>query len=216
MLVEITKLERGTKQSAKGKDLTGLFIEGTKYYQGAPDGEWKKFLMDWKDSEFIAAFESIGVGNRAEIKNVKDGQYWNIVSVAPAGQGGAPATTTSTPPTTAAPAATTTQSSGPASSGAGFRKPEEIIREGCLEQALEFAAILVNSPENFKKLLPASKLTANLLLDGILSAASKFETYVTEGNKDVTKSSAADLQKPAEAPPVDDTPPPTEDDDIPF
>jgi hypothetical protein len=223
MIVEITKLERGTIESKQGKTLTGLAVEGVKIdEEGNAGEEYEKFLMDWKNPDEIEVIEGAGVGSTVEIRNEKDGRFWNVTGAevvepgdgeasvgtqkekAPAPKEKAPASNTkSQRPSKAAQEATQ------ASQAVQEAAPTEIvtiaasadaIRVAALKMAVAMTDSVLASDERFKKLLPAGKVTGEIVMQTTLENASRFESFIKGEFKPEVKSDSTDLDsKPVDA-----------------
>jgi hypothetical protein len=224
MRLEITNLEKGTKLSRNGKDLSGLNVTGIKIDQdGNPGDQWDKFLMDWKNPEEIATLENAGVGAKVNITNERDPQnsrFWNVVgvSVMSAGEGASSVTVAETKPAESKPATKTETAKPAAASVAVAAYPAmqlPVVKSTALNAALEFTHSLVTSGERFKKILAATKTTNETLMQLTLENASEFEAYLNGKVDSDVKSDDADLDKggvDAGEPNL----PGAEDDDIPF
>ncbi|MCK5600250.1 hypothetical protein KAR91_00085, partial [Candidatus Pacearchaeota archaeon] len=73
---------------------------------------------------------------------------------------------------------------------------DEGVRLAALQNAVAYTAALLSSDERFKKLMAASKTTAEIVSQMTLETASKFESYIKNGggSSDV-ESDDADLNK---------------------
>jgi hypothetical protein len=85
MILEITRLEKGTILSKDGNPLEGLTVTGFKQDQ---DGNLEedldeRFLMDWKNADEIEIIEQAGVGGTVELKmkQKKGTRFWDCVGV---------------------------------------------------------------------------------------------------------------------------------------
>jgi hypothetical protein len=207
MILEITGLERGTIRSKAGKELTGLTINGIKIdREGEAGDEYEKFLMDWKNSDEIATLEEAGIGSTVEMKSVKDGNFWNLDEVIIMEPGtGEPA---SAGPSNAAvkkdqaktkgttKAAVKTETAAVAPDVVMVSTTDESVRMAALQSAVAYIEAILSSDERFKKLLAASKTTAEIVSQMTLETASKFESYIKKGGGDTeVKSDDADLDK---------------------
>ncbi len=209
MILEITGLERGTITSKAGKELPGLTINGIKIdREGNAGEEYEKFLMDWKNSDEIATLEEAGIGSTVEMKSVKDGNFWNLDEViimeegtgepSSAGPTNAavkkekkPATQTPDGPATAQP-----ENPAPAPEIVLAGVSDEGVRLAALQNAVAYTAALLSSDERFKKLMAASKTTAEIVSQMTLETASKFESYIKNGGGSTdVESDDADLNK---------------------
>lgn len=197
MIVRITKLERGTRQTKAGSTQAGLYVYGVKIDQNGNDEKnWEKFLPEQFNADQISQFESVGVGNTANVKMVKNGNFWNVGNVEldePNSSGG-------------------TGGSAPASSGGGsrpassgkksdnYRKPEEIIRVNALTSAVNLTGKMIDLNAQEKTKLYNTKTSTDLLVSDVLDLAAKFEAYI-RGEKDapVTESDSSDVKKPVDA-----------------
>ena len=204
MILEITGLERGTITSKAGKELPGLTINGIKIDRDGNAGEeYEKFLMDWKNSDEIATLEEAGIGSTVEMKSVKDGNFWNLDEVVIMEEGtGEPTSAAPSNPAvkksakeTARPAAKT-ETAAPAPEIVLAGVSDEGVRLAALQNAVAYTAALLSSDERFKKLMAASKTTAEIVSQMTLETASKFESYIKNGggSSDV-ESDDADLNK---------------------
>jgi hypothetical protein len=217
MIVEITKLERGTIESKQGKTLTGLAVEGIKIDEDGNAGEeYEKFLMDWKNPDEIEVIEGAGVGSTVEIRNEKDGRFWNVTGaeVVEPGDGQDSVTTQKekTPsqkentdyhkhprpvsntesqrPSKAAQEAT---QASQAVQAASVLPNGHTIRLEALDQAVKLTDSILSSDERFKKLVPAGKVTGEIVMQTTLENASKFELFIKGDLKPEVKSDASDL-----------------------
>jgi hypothetical protein len=210
MIVEITKLERGTIESKQGKTLTGLSVEGIKIDEDGNGGEdYEKFLMDWKNPDEIEVIEGAGVGSTVEIRNEKDGRFWNVTGaeVVEPGDGEASVGTQKekTPSQKESKPASNTKSQRPsqATQEAALMAPVSALPKGndirleALKQAVALTDSMLASDERFKKLVPAGKVTDGILLQMTLENASKFESFIKGDLKPEVKSETTDLDSKA-------------------
>ena len=210
MILEITGLERGTMQSKANKTLTGLSLTGIKIDRDGNAGEqYDKFLMDWKNPDEIAVLEEAGIGATVNMRSVKDGNFWNLDSVEimeeGTGQSSTPATkepATQTPdgPATAQPKTGSMAAHGKVEETAAnpmavsLAPSEDAVRVASLKEAVRFTASILSSDERFKKLFPSTKTTVEIVSQFVVETASKFESFIKKGVKEV-KSDDADLNK---------------------
>jgi hypothetical protein len=207
MIVEITKLERGTIESKQGKTLTGLAVEGIKIDEDGNAGEeYEKFLMDWKNPDEIEVIEGAGVGSTVEIRNEKDGRFWNVTGAEVVESGDGKESVTN-------PHGKDEEEKAPASNTKAQRPseaPVEVVpaipangsftRLEALKQAVALTDSMLASDERFKKLVPAGKVTDGIMLQMTLENASKFESFIKGELKPEVKSDATDLDsKPVDA-----------------
>jgi hypothetical protein len=206
MIVEITKLERGTIESKQGKILTGLAVEGIKIDEEGNAGEaYEKFLMDWKNPDEIEVIEGAGTGSTVEIKNEKDGRYWSVIGaeVVEPGDGVASVGTQKEK-------APSRKESTPASNTKSQRPSEAPAESECCPdatippkgsftrlEALKLSVALTDSvlasDERFKKLLPGGKVTGEILMQTTLENASDFELFIKGELDPKTNSDSTDL-----------------------
>jgi hypothetical protein len=190
MILELTGLERGTMQSKAGKTLTGLTVNGIKFDRdGNEQEEYEKFLMDWKNADEISALEEAGVGARVELKMVKDGNFWNLDEVVVLDEGTG---TPSREPAKKKPATSgTAKTAGNAAQPAGamtveYQAPKVAdTRVEALKAAVAMTDAMLSSDERFKKLLPATKTTVEIVSQMTLETASKFESFLKGKKTDV-------------------------------
>jgi len=198
MILEITGLERGTqKAKSSGKDLTGLNVTGIKFDRdGNEEEEYSKFLMDWKNADEIGLLEEYGVGARVELVNEKDGNFWNLTGVELIEEGNGKPTTrepaAKKEPAAKAAANPTTATPSPEVAVAGTS--EEAIRRMALTEAVALTDAILSSDERFKKLLPATKTTVEIVSQMTLENASKFEAFI-KGESTSVESKDTDLDK---------------------
>lgn len=195
MIVRITKLERGTRQTKAGSTQAGLYVYGTKLDQnGADEKNWEKFLPEQFNPEQIAQFESVGIGNVANVKMVKNGNFWNVGEVS-----------ADTPPSGGG--ASSSGGGAPASSGGGksynktdsYRKPDEIIRFNALSSAVQFIGKVIDLNAQDKISVFNTKASLDLLENDVLDLAAKFEAYIKGKTDSPTESDSQDLQTPVDA-----------------
>lgn len=198
MILEITNLERGTTTSKAGKALTGLTITGIKFDRdGNEEDEYTKFLMDWKNPNEISDLEEYGVGARVQLNNEQDGNFWNLVGVDLIEEGnGKPAAKKEAKPETKAPANEAgLNAAAPVTATVEYQAPPAgPVRVEALKAAVIFTDALLSSDERFKKLLPATKTTVEIVSQMTLETAAKFEAFI-DGKKTDVESDAADLNK---------------------
>jgi hypothetical protein len=221
MIVEITKLERGTIESKQGKTLTGLAVEGVKIdEEGNAGEEYEKFLMDWKNPDEIEVIEGAGVGSTVEIRNEKDGRFWNVTGAevvepgdgqdsvttqkekTPSQKESKPASNTkSQRPSKAAQEATQASQAVQAATPATSVLPKgSFTRLEALKMALRLTDSVLASDERFKKLLPAGKVTGEIVMQTTLENASQFELFIKGELDPMVNSDTTDLDsKPVDA-----------------
>ena len=205
MILEITGLERGTMQSKQDKTLTGLKLNGIKIDRDGNAGEqYDKFLMDWKNADEIAVLEEAGIGATVNMRSVKDGNFWNLDSVEimeeGTGQSSTPATKEPATDTPDGPA--DAQPEVPANPMKMDVRPETVIlaaseeamRIEALKAAVNFTDAILSSDPRFKSLLPVTKTNVEIVSQMTLESASKFESFIKNGGKDVA-SDSGDLDK---------------------
>jgi hypothetical protein len=204
MIVRIDSLERGQRKTKKGFDQVGIQVDGVRFKEGQEEGPWSRFFTDQFDSDIVAALEKIGVGNMADIKMEKNGQYWNPVSAKAAGK----------------------QSDGGSQGNAPAPKKEEkkssvsraeleamdklYTRQEALERAVQLvnAAVQLNATSS---IFPKTKMTLDLLAQETLSVAEMFENYLMSKAEGTPKAdtTAVTEGKKEEAGPIPD-------EDVPF
>jgi hypothetical protein len=200
MILELTGLERGTSTSKAGKTLTGLTITGIKFDRdGNEEEEYTKFLMDWKNADEISALEEYGIGAKVELQNEKDGNFWNLVDVVLLEEGtGAPAREPAAKPSAKQKGV---KNSTPTATETAVRSTVEYVappvtdaRVEALKAAVNLTDAFLNSDERFKKLLPATKTTVEIVSQMTLENAAKFEAFIN-GKKTNVESDDTDLNK---------------------
>jgi hypothetical protein len=187
MILEITGLERGTMESKQGKVLPGLRLDGIKIDREGNAGEqYSKFLMDWKNADEIAILEQAGIAATVNLVNEKDGNFWNLVDVKVIDEG----TGQSSTPSTKVPAAQTsaqTVSEAPQVAGAmtvEYQAPKvSDASVEALRAAVELTDAMLSSDERFKKLLPATKTTVEIVTQMTLENAAKFKAFIKGSNE---------------------------------
>ena len=214
MIVEITKLERGTIESKQGNTLTGVSVEGIKIDEDGNASEtYEKFLMDWKNPDEIEIIEGAGVGSTVEIRNEKDGRFWNVVGaeVVEPGDGQDSVTTQKdkAPAQKEKRPASNTKSQRPSQTKqeaapmviTPAASSTEGMRLMALKEAVRLTDSFLASDERFKKLIPAGKATAEIVIQMTLENASQFESFINGDLKPGIKSDTEDLDtsKPVDA-----------------
>lgn len=199
MIVEITGLERGGRESRNGNVLTGLLVTGIKKgYRDAPDTDWEKFLYDFNAAEHIAKLEEFGVGSTVKIQMERDGNFWNIVDIAIWGSGGgsySPPRVEHNSDNSGSPTPVSSGKQSVSSGGGNYREPAEIIRGEALREATKMYGIMFANSGEYTKLLGAkTRLTAELLIDDVIGTAKKFEAFIEGKESDaVVESNTDDL-----------------------
>jgi hypothetical protein len=189
-------------------------VEGIKIDEEGNGGEdYEKFLMDWKNPDEIEVIEGAGVGSTVEIRNEKDGRFWNVTGaeVVEPGDGEASVGTQKekapSPKKESRPASNTkSQRPSQATQEAALMVPEKVLLTGsavrleALKQAVALTDSVLASDERFKKLVPAGKVTGGIVMQMTLENASQFELFIKGELKPEVKSDATDLDsKPVDA-----------------
>lgn len=198
MIVRIDSLERGQRKTKKGFDQVGIQVDGVRFKEGQEEGPWSRFFTDQFDSDIVAALEKIGVGNMADIKMEKNGQYWNPVSAKAVGEqnnsGNSPAPKKDAPKPV----------SNKVVPDKSYTKAE------ALERAVQLvaAAVQLNATSS---IFPKTKMTLDLLAQETLSVAEMFENYLMSKAEGTPKAdtTAVTEGKKEEAGPIPD-------EDVPF
>jgi hypothetical protein len=149
--------------------------------------------MDWKNPDEIEVIEGAGVGSTVEIRNEKDGRYWNVTGaeVVEPGDGVASVGTQkekAPAPKEEAPASNT-KSQRPSQEQKLLPKEHavlidiskqaaEALRLSALKLAVSVTDSVLCSDERFKKLLPAGKVTGEIVMQTTLENASQFELFL--------------------------------------
>lgn len=196
VVVLIDKLERGTKESAKGSALTGLFVEGRQLKKDAEPEEWKKFLMDWNAAEAISVFEQVGVGAKVIVGMEKEGRFWNIKEVKPTAGGVAPGAPASAP--APAPASASVIAQAPATT------PVITDKLLAIDRAIKLTELLLANG-----VIKPAKASADIVIESTLMMADKIDSYMAGTINSEPKADASDLKNNAPDPAPDD---PTPDD----
>jgi hypothetical protein len=197
MILELTGLERGTTTSKAGKTLVGITVIGIKIDRDGNAGEeYEKFLMDWKNPDEIAVLEEAGVGATVEMKSVKNGNFWDLDEVIILEEGdGTPSREPAAKPAKAEPKKPSQAAGGPVSHTVEYQAPPVTdTRVEALRAAVKITDAMLSSDERFKKLMPATKTTVEIVSQMTLENAAKFEAFL-KGKSDKVESDDADLDK---------------------
>jgi hypothetical protein len=179
--ITIESITNEKKTSSQGKTYDCTVIKGKKkgYPKGAPDEDWSKNLMPWKDGPIIEKFKSFGPGKMVDVKSEKVGNFWNIVSVEAVGGGGGGGTPTPTPEGKPAPAPTPQGGEVPVLYQAPAA-PGDSKYIGCLRVASDLIIKSMEQSENFKNLIKRSA-TPELVKQMVVDFANHF--YVNDPEK---------------------------------
>jgi hypothetical protein len=215
MIVRITNLERGVRETSGGKEQEGLWLTGIKMEQDGSfkEDEYEKFLSEQFDSEFITTIEDFGIGSELNLSFVKDGKFWNLNSVTDnkarnsgGGRGGKESKPKSTPK----------NQSKSRDTSAPVQQQQPVVvtntpiqaRHQALALAIEALSVAVKLQEvNPKyKLFPLTKTTPELFTQSLQTTAESFEAFIKDAGK---KSKQTEPVAEGETPEVPE-------DDIPF
>lgn len=202
MRLRITKLERGTRTAkSSGNVQQGLYVYGVKLDQyGNDEKNWERFLTDQHDANSISMLEQIGIGNTAKINMVQNGKYWNVGSIehdVPNSGGGSPAPANSGG---GQPGGSPSYSqAGKAPAQDTYRKPEEIIRVNALNAAIGLTRHMIDLNGQEKMKIYAAKTSTELIEQGVLDLAKKFEDFIKGNDGSATESSTQDVGNPVDA-----------------
>lgn len=206
MIIRIDSLERGERETKTGKTQVGITVSGIKYKDGVEEGDYKKFFTDQFDSDIISSLEKIGVGNRAEIKMEKNGQFWNPVSASPVGK--------------QTPSKDSQRDQKPKAGDEPSKVSTEVytpsyssIKMVALEHAVDVvrSAVSLNAQDKMS-LFPKGKVTLDLLAQEVLGVADMFEKYLQGKVEGIPTADAAAVKnqgasnKPAAVIPDEDIP----------
>ena len=212
--LNVTKLERGTKMSAKNTEITGLWVFGNEA-KGSGSEPWEKFLMDWNAADEISIIESAGVGANVDIGMEKEGRFWNIKSVVNKGGSGKP--------TSGGPPANTSQPSPQQKQM--FQQPDTptpapVLAPVSAPSAVDYKVVSVNRAIDLtigmmeNGVLKGTKVTPQIVYEGVIILAERLADFLENGGEPLPKSDASPLDR---EPGCDDGDPgPCPEDDIPF
>jgi hypothetical protein len=201
MIVEITGLERGTKMNSKGKPMEMLTLTGIKIQDGEPAGEYERIVYEWKNPDELLELEKAGIGATVNLWFTQNGRFQDLTKVEVMSEGTGVSSGGKKPETK--PETKKTSSSG---SGKGsMASPAEVIvapapaavvdeKSEALRQAVALTDSLLSSDERFKKLLPATKTTVDIVIQLTLENASKFEAFLTGKKSGKVESDGSDLK----------------------
>ena len=203
IVLEITGLEEGMLKTKRGKEFEGLRLFGIKIQDGVPAGEYNRDIYKWANGDEVEALLTAGIGAKVGLHFQQDGAFRNLARVDIIEKGDA-----SKPPTKQEPDAEPKQEPDQEPKTKSEEEPPppsdedappetkcatepsaptdvnvrdvlgDPIKSNALNAALKLTDSLVTANENFKKLLPVSKTTAETLMQLTLENASKFESFL--------------------------------------
>jgi hypothetical protein len=198
--IKITGITAERRTGKNGKPYDCTLITGMKSgFKGAPDEAWKKYLFPWSDQLWIDKFKAIGVGNTADVKSEKDGQFWKIVSVEPKGGGGGGGEPKDSP----APAPSPAPGESPAPGAPRVFHTElvapstDIVMMESLKMAKDMVIAMMENSQNFSGLLKKSS-TVELLKEMVVEMGNYFYGIIKEGKQvpSIPQSDPSGVQTP--------------------
>ena len=210
--LNVTKLERGTKMSAKNTEITGLWVFGNEA-KGSGSEPWEKFLMDWNAADEISIIESAGVGANVDIGMEKEGRFWNIKSVVNKGGSGKP--------TSGGPPVNTSQPSPQQKQMFDTPPPVAAIAPVpvSVPSAVDYKVVSVNKAIDLtvgmmaNGVLKGPKVTPQIVYEGVIVLAERIADFLENGGEPDPKSDTSPLER---EPGCDDGDPGVDETDIPF
>jgi hypothetical protein len=175
MIVEITGLEEGIKVSRQGKELEGVQLFGIKIQDGVPSGEYDRFVYRWANPNECDALMGAGIGARVSMQFQQEGRFQNLAKVTVVEKGSTSKVAAGAARPVDPPASTkvTSAIAPPEPTGSQY------VKVVALDAALSLTRSFVLGSDSLKKLLPATKTTAETLKQLTLENAADFEAYLS-------------------------------------